>query len=67
MSLQTREYLNHILDETAYIMADSAKVNKADFLENETLKRAYVRSIEVIGKAEHLFQSIPHRAFRGEL
>ncbi len=51
MSLQTREYLNHILDETAYIMADSAKVNKAEFLENGTLKRAYVRSIEVIGEA----------------
>jgi uncharacterized protein with HEPN domain len=51
MSLPTREYLNHILDETAYVMTDSENVSKTDFLENETLKRAYVRSIEVIGEA----------------
>lgn len=51
MSLQAREFLQHILDETHYIMASSEGVTKADFLENETLKRAYVRSIEVIGEA----------------
>jgi uncharacterized protein with HEPN domain len=55
MSLPTREYLNHILDETAYVMTDSEKVSKADFLASETLKRAYIRSIEVIGEAvKHL-------------
>lgn len=51
MSPRTDEYLDHILIETAYILSNSAKVNKADFLKDETLKRAYVRSPEIIGEA----------------
>ncbi len=51
MSPSAREYLQHILDETAYIMANSTGLDKAVFIQDETLKRAYVRSIEVIGKA----------------
>ena len=49
-----REYLQHILDETAYLLSSSggpAPLDKAAFLRDETLKRAYVRSIEVIGEA----------------
>lgn len=46
MSPSAREYLLHILDETAYIIASSAELNKATFMGDETLKRAYVRSIE---------------------
>ena len=42
MSPSAREYLQHILDETMY---------KTTFLQDETLKRTYVRSIEVIGEA----------------
>ncbi len=45
MSLQVREFLQHILDETHYIMTSSEGVTKADFLENETLKRAYVKEL----------------------
>jgi uncharacterized protein with HEPN domain len=45
------EYLLHILEETNYIIANSAGLDKAIFLQDETLKRAYVRSIEVIGEA----------------
>jgi uncharacterized protein with HEPN domain len=51
MSPSAREYLQHILDETAYIIANSSGLDKATFVEDETLKRAYVRSIEVIGEA----------------
>jgi uncharacterized protein with HEPN domain len=51
MSPSAREYLQHILDETAYIMASSTRLDKAAFIQDETLKRAYVRSIEVIGEA----------------
>ena len=51
MSPSAREYLQHILDETAYIIANSTGLDKATFVEDETLKRAYVRSIEVIGEA----------------
>jgi uncharacterized protein with HEPN domain len=46
-----REYLQHILDETTYIMASSASTDKAEFAQDETLKRAYVRSLEIIGEA----------------
>lgn len=51
MSLSAREYLQHILDETTYIMISSVGLSKAAFVQDETLKRAYVRSIEVIGEA----------------
>jgi len=50
MSPSAREYLQHILDEKAYIIANSSGLDKATFVEDETLKRAYVRSIEVIGE-----------------
>lgn len=51
MSPSAREYLQHILDETTYIMTSSTSFDKAKFVQDETLKRAYVRSIEVIGEA----------------
>lgn len=51
MSPSGREYLQHILDETTYIMTSSTSVDKTKFMQDETLKRAYVRSIEVIGEA----------------
>ena len=51
MSPSAREYLQHILDETTYILTSSNGVDKATFLQDETLKRAYVRSLEIIGEA----------------
>jgi uncharacterized protein with HEPN domain len=45
------EYLQHILEETSYIITNSEGLDKAIFVQNETLKRAYVRSIEIIGEA----------------
>lgn len=51
MSPSAREYLQHILDETTYIITSSKDLDKMTFVEDETLKRAYVRSIEVIGEA----------------
>lgn len=32
-------------------MVSSASLDKTEFIQNETLKRAYVRSIEVVGEA----------------
>lgn len=46
-----KEYLRHILDEVDYIIGKSEELNKKDFLKDETLKRAFVRSIEIIGEA----------------
>jgi uncharacterized protein with HEPN domain len=46
-----REYLKHIRDEIAYLESESTGIDKGDFLGDETRKRAFVRSIEIIGEA----------------
>lgn len=51
MPRQVSEYLQHILDEIEYLRTRARGVDKADFLLDDTLKRAFVRSIEVIGEA----------------
>lgn len=51
MSRSVREYLKHIRDEISYLGAESTGIGKAEFLSDETRKRAFVRSIEVIGEA----------------
>ena len=51
MSRSVREYLKHIRDEIAYLESESAGIDKVEFLGDETRKRAFVRSIEVIGEA----------------
>ena len=51
MSRSVREYLKHIRDEITFLEAESAGINKIEFLGDEIRKRAFVRSIEVIGEA----------------
>jgi uncharacterized protein with HEPN domain len=51
MSRPTREYLRHILDEAEYLIRVSQGLSKAAFLASETLRRAFVRSLEIIGEA----------------
>ncbi len=51
MSLLVREYLQHILDETQYLLDQAQGLDEQTFLHDETLKRAFVRSLEVIGEA----------------
>lgn len=51
MPLSVREYFQHILDETAYLLNTSTHLDKATFVQDETVKRAYVRSLEIIGEA----------------
>ncbi len=52
MSKNPIEYLRHIKDESAYIMSViSTEKTKEDFLADETLKRAVIRSLEIIGEA----------------
>src|SRR3989304_559944 len=50
-SMSLSEYLSHILDETEYITRASKGLSKQRFMTDETLKRAFVRSIEIIGEA----------------
>lgn len=51
MSFSSLEYLQHILDEMAYLMDRVKGLNKDEFMQDETLKRAFVRSLEIIGEA----------------
>jgi uncharacterized protein with HEPN domain len=46
-----KEYLRHILDECIYLSSVSKRLEWEKFMEDETLKRAVVRSLEVIGEA----------------
>jgi uncharacterized protein with HEPN domain len=51
MSFEPRDYLLHILAEVVFILERSEGLSREDFLEDETLQRAFVRSLEVIGEA----------------
>lgn len=51
MSPSLRNYLQHINDEVQYLHTVTTGLDKTDFLANDTLKRAVVRSLEIIGEA----------------
>lgn len=51
MSRSETEYLRHILDEAQYLTDAGRDLSWEQFAKDETLKRAFVRSIEVIGEA----------------
>jgi uncharacterized protein with HEPN domain len=44
-------YLEHILVETEYLLKTSRSLSLNAFLADETLQRAFVRSLEIIGEA----------------
>ncbi len=69
MSISVKEYLRHILDEAFYLSEQSQNINREDFLMNETLKRAFVRSLEIIGEAakhvpDEIRETYPNRHCR---
>jgi len=45
------EYLRHIIDEIGYLAGVSQNISYDDFVANENLKRAFVRSLEIMGEA----------------
>lgn len=51
MSTSAQAYLRHIIIEAQFLMDRTAGLEKNTFLRDETLKRAFVRSLEVIGEA----------------
>ena len=51
MSPDPLDYLRHILDEAQYLMDRTQDLAKEDFVKDDTLKRAFVRSLEIIGEA----------------
>ncbi|MFP4528145.1 MAG: DUF86 domain-containing protein [Candidatus Kapaibacterium sp.] len=50
MYTSVKSLLQHIFDEIDFLIKHSS-LTEEDFMENETLKRAFVRSIEIIGEA----------------
>ncbi len=51
MSFEQLDYLRHILAETDYLVGQSEGLTFERFDADETLRRAFVRSLEVIGEA----------------
>ena len=51
MSFEPRDYLGHILVEADYLIGRSEGLSFAAFAADETLRRAFVRSLEIIGEA----------------
>ena len=52
MSKEPLEYLKHIRDECLFILSVTGNdFTKDDLIEDETIKRAIVRSLEIIGEA----------------
>ncbi len=51
MSHSPLDYLRHVLDEAAYLAEHLEDMRKESFLRDETAKRAFSRSIEIIGEA----------------
>ena len=51
MSPSPLEYLQHIRDEASFLINATAGVSKAGFMSDEVLKRACIRSLEIIGEA----------------
>ena len=51
MSKEPIEFLKHISDECSFLLSLNKDLTKENFLDDETLKRAVVRSLEIIGEA----------------
>lgn len=51
MSPSASSYLRHILDEIRFLLESEKELTKDVFLSDETKKRAFVRSLEIIGEA----------------
>jgi uncharacterized protein with HEPN domain len=51
MSFEPRDYLRHMLVEADYLIGRTAMVSFEDFAADDTLRRAFVRSLEIIGEA----------------
>jgi uncharacterized protein with HEPN domain len=64
VSLSPREYIRHILDEIDYILSQTPGTDFDTFLKDGTLRRAFVRSLEIIGEAAKRFLRISGRCNR---
>ena len=51
MSFEPRDYLQHIVVEADYLLGGSANLTFAEFVADDTIRRVFVRSLEIIGEA----------------
>jgi uncharacterized protein with HEPN domain len=51
VSLSPHEYIHHMLDEIDFILSEISNKDYESFIREATLKRAFVRSLEIIGEA----------------
>jgi len=63
------EFLKHIQDECLYILRVTSEKSKESVVEDETLSRAIIRSLEIIGEAtkklsDEFRASYPHVEWR---
>ena len=73
MPRSVAEYLQHVLDEIEYLSRTAQNTDKDKFLKDETLRRSFVRSIEIIGEAKkqipdstrHQYPQIEWRSIAG--
>lgn len=73
MKRRVIDYLKDIINECDYVLKESQKLTYEDFIKDETLKRAFVRSLEVIceagiqisSKIRHKYPGLPWREMRG--
>jgi len=47
----SKPYLEHILQECDFLVEESNKITFEDLIKDPVLKRAFIRSLEVIGEA----------------
>jgi len=63
MSFELRDYLAHILTEVTFVLEKSEGLSHEEFLKDEVLRRAFVRSLEIVGEA---VQKLPAEFREGE-
>lgn len=51
MSFEPLDYVRHIVVEADYLVGRSAGLSFGAFVTDDTLRRAFVRSLEIIGEA----------------
>ena len=51
MSFEPRDYLRHMLVEADYLIKQTTGLTSEAFMADDTIRRAFVRSLEIIGEA----------------